>query len=232
MRSSRLDCQAHHPWLIAEHPFSTGREMIMNDKIRTRLSGVLYLSMFVLTPVSLAIGWIAWDFRTGAVSALIVFTICFLLASLLLATVEDLSWIAVGMPLSLGVIYTALPEFMMGPLDDAAVMCAGAIFTFVLWLKKQPDTPKWIILPLLFSGLYTLVGGLVPGPVDELLASVIGVGASIAVALKKRIGGDAPQELEVDDIIGGEFEVQPEHQAALVLEQSSREGTADAESGL
>jgi hypothetical protein len=96
-----------------------------------------------------------------------------------LAIVKNLSWFTVSLPLIVTTIYTILPDFLPGQIDDTAVMTAGAMLTFVLWLRKQPETPKWIIFPLLMSSLYTLVGDLVPGPVDELIAMAIGSGTSI-----------------------------------------------------
>ena len=162
----------------------------MTDRAKTCLSTFFYLSMFVLPVVSLAIGWIGWDFRTGAIAALVTFAACFLLAGLVLATVKELSWITISLPFSFGFIYTILPDFIVGPFDDAAVMTAGALMTFGLWIRKQPDTPKWIVFPLLVSGLYTLVGGFIPGPVDELLVTAINTGIAIYGASRQLPSGN------------------------------------------
>ena len=109
----------------------------MTDKTKTCLSTFLYLSMFVLPIVSLAVGWIGWDFRTGAIAALVTFAVCFLLAGLVLATIKELSWISVSLPFSLSIVYAVLPDFIIGPFDDAVVMTAGALMTFGLWVRKQ-----------------------------------------------------------------------------------------------
>lgn len=58
------------------------------------------------------------------------------------------------------------------------------MLTFVLWLRKQPETPKWIIFSLLVASLYTLVGGLIPGPVDELIVTAISGSTSVYGAIK------------------------------------------------
>ena len=182
----------------------------MTDKTKTCLSTFLYLSMFVLPVVSLAVGWIGWDFRTGAIAALVTFAVCFLLAGLILATVKELSWIAVSLPFSLGFVYAVLPDFIIGPFDDAAVMTAGALMTFGLWVRKQPDTPKWIVFPLLVSGLYTLVGSFIPGPVDELLVTAISSGISIFGALRQLPRGNESQTKEGENFVEGEFKVHQE----------------------
>jgi hypothetical protein len=179
----------------------------VTDKIRTRLSVLLGLSMFVLPIVALAIGWIGRDLRTGAIAALVTFAACFLSSGILLATVKDLSWIAVALPFSLAVAYVVLPGFLTpGPFDDAAVMAAGALMTFGLWVRKQPDTPKWIVFPLLVSGLYTLVGDFIPGRVDELLVAAISTGAAIYGGVLRQPALRAePQADEDEDVVEGEW---------------------------
>ncbi|MCJ7701797.1 MAG: hypothetical protein MUO62_09455, partial [Anaerolineales bacterium] len=50
---------------------------------------------------------------------------------------------------------------------------AGAIFTFILTLRKQPGTPRWVFVPLVGAGIYALLGGAIPGPADELLVDTV-----------------------------------------------------------
>lgn len=157
----------------------------MPDQTKTNFSVLAYISMFVLPVVGLLIGWIGWDIRTGIITALILFAVFFLLGSFFLAYVGNLSRISVSLPFIGATIYSILPNFVPSPIDDTAVMAAGAILTFVLWLRKQPETPKWIIFPLLMASLYTLVAGLIPGPVDELIVSAISFGASSYGALQR-----------------------------------------------
>ena len=150
----------------------------------TRFSVLAYISMIILPPVGFLIGWIGWNIRTGIVVALIFFVIFFFLGSVFLVIVNNLSWFNVSLPLIGATIYTILPDFLPSPLDDTIVMTAGAMFTFTLWLRKQPETPKWIIFPLLMASLYTLVGGFILGPVDELFVTAITSGISIYGNLK------------------------------------------------
>lgn len=156
----------------------------MPDQTKTCLSVFAFISMFVLPVVGFLIGWIGWDIRTGIVIASILFAVFFLLGGILLAIVGNLSWISVSLPLIGATIYSILPNFLPSQIDDTVVMAAGAMLTFVLWLRKQPETPKWIIFPLLMASLYTLVGGIIPGPVDELIVTAISGGISTYGAIK------------------------------------------------
>lgn len=148
------------------------------DRVQTCLSLFLFGAAFVLPLVALSIGWLGWDFRTGAIAGLITFAIMFIISGGLLAMVKMPSWLAVFLPMLLGLIYTILPDFIPMPFDDAAIFTSGALLSFVLWLRKQPDTPRWIILPMLVSSLYALVGGMLPGPIDEMFIGIIGLGAA------------------------------------------------------
>jgi hypothetical protein len=140
--------------------------------------------MIILPAVGFLIGWIGWNIRTGIVTALILFAAFFLLGGGFLAIVKNLSWFTVSLPLIGATIYTILPISLPGPMDDTIVMTAAAMLTFTLWLRKQPETPKWVVFPLLIASLYTLVGSFIPGPVDELFVTIISSGISIYGAVK------------------------------------------------
>lgn len=183
---------------------------MVTDGIKTRLSVLLYASMFVLPVVSLAIGWIAWDLRAGALAALITFAACFVLAGVFLATVKDLSWFAVGLPFTFGVIYAVSPDFTLGSLDDAVAMSAGALMTFGLWVRKQPDTPKWIVFPLMVSGLYTLIGDAIPTRVDELLVAIISAGGSGYASWRRFESSRELPAIEGQDFMAAELVSQEE----------------------
>ena len=173
----------------------------MNDNNKTCLATVFFISMFVFAFIGLVIGWVGWDVKTGVIVAGVLFAIFFLMGGITLAIVKDLSWFAVSLPMLAGLLYTIMPDFIPGPIDDAAAMASGAIFTFTLWLRKQPETPKWIVFPLLAAGVYTLVGALIPGPVDELLVTAIAGGVSAYGYLRDGKNGEI---ISVDDESNGE----------------------------
>lgn len=157
----------------------------MMDHTKTRLSLLAYISIFVLPPVGFLIGWVGWDIRTGFLTALIIGVVLFLLGGIFLAGVKNLSWFSGSMPLIGATFYNIMPDFIPSPIDDTVVMVAGAMLTFTLWLRKQPETPKWVIFPLLLASLYTLVGGFIPGPVDELIVTAIAAGSSTVGVLQQ-----------------------------------------------
>jgi predicted neutral ceramidase superfamily lipid hydrolase len=119
------------------------------------------------------IGWRRWDATTGFILMAAIFVIMIILGSLILLRVKDLSWLSVYMPYIFGTVYGFLPDSIPFSIDDAAATTAGAIFSFTLALRKQSGTPKWIIVPLLAAGMYALLGGLIPGPVDEFLVDAL-----------------------------------------------------------
>ena len=85
----------------------------------------------------------------------------------LLFRLKDLSWTTVYFPYIIGAVYGFMPDAIPLSVDDAAATSAGAIFSFVLAIKNDSTTPRWIIIPLLVAGIYTLLGGFIPGYLDE-----------------------------------------------------------------
>ena len=156
----------------------------MPDRTKTCLSVFAFISMLVLPVVGFLIGWIGWNIRTGILTASILFAVFFLLGGIFLAIVGDLSWVTVSLPLVGTTIYSILPNPLPSQIDDTVAMAAGAIFTFALWLRKQPESPKWIIFPLFMASLYTFVGGVIPGPVDELIVTAISGGTAAYGTIK------------------------------------------------
>jgi hypothetical protein len=79
------------------------------------------------------------------------------------------------MPYIFGAVFSLLPDTIPFSIDDAVTTSTGALFTYILALRKQSKTPKWIIIPLLAAGIYAVIGGFFPGPVDEFLVDVFGL---------------------------------------------------------
>jgi hypothetical protein len=145
----------------------------MSDRVKIILAVILFISALLLPLVGMAVGWYKWDVQTGLLIMVAVFVVLFLLAAILLVRVKELNWLTVSLPYVFGALYTALPDFIPFSVDDAAATTAGAIFSFILALRKNENTPKWIFLPLLLAAIYTLVGGTIPGPIDEVLVDVL-----------------------------------------------------------
>lgn len=178
----------------------------MNDRMKTSMSCFSAVSMMVLPLIVLSIGWIGWGLKIGMIAALVTFAFFFLLAGFLLSTLREPSRLATFLPLLFGSTYTILPDFLPGPLDDTIIFTSGALLSFSLWLRRNPDTPRWIIIPLMTASVYTLVGGFIPGPVDELLVYVI-LGGITAANTRRHLtasksnslsSGIAPEEFPPD----------------------------------
>jgi len=146
---------------------------VMADKLKTILAFVMFVGALIFPLLALLFGWWRWDATTGFVLMTIVFLAMITLGGILLLRVKDLSWVSVYMPYIFGVVYGFLPDTIPFSLDDAAATTAGSIFTFALALRKQSKTPRWIFIPLFIAGIYALLGGYIPGPVDELLVDAL-----------------------------------------------------------
>ena len=55
--------------------------------------------------------------------------------------------------------------------------------------------PKWILGPLLGAALYTVVGSVIPGPVDELIVGIIATGAVAFEVNKHQLAAKTQQML-------------------------------------
>jgi len=143
------------------------------DQRKTLLAGAFFLAALVLPLLGLGFGSWRWNMQTGLLMMVLIFAILFSVGVLLLWRVSDLSWPATSFPFLFGGLYTVLPDVFPLQVDDAAATSAGALFTFALALRKNPKTPKWVLLPLLAAGLYALLGGTFPGPIDELLVDIV-----------------------------------------------------------
>lgn len=143
----------------------------MSDRVKVVLAVLFFLAALILPLVGLLIGWWKWDVKAGILIMVGVFIVLSTIGVLILLRVKDLSWIGVYLPYIFGAAYGFLPDAVPLSIDDAATTSVGAIFSVLLAIRKQPKTPKWILLPLLVGGIYALVGGVIPGPVDEFIVN-------------------------------------------------------------
>jgi len=199
----------------------------MTDQNKACLSAVFFAAMIVLPLLGLGIGWLAWDAKTGAIIAIVLFGFCFLASGALLALVKDLSWLTASLPAAFGILYGLLPDIIPGPIDDAVAFSGGALLSFALWIRRDPHTPRWVIWPLLAAGVYTLVGGFIPGPVDELLAYVLTTGVAVYGISQQLSRGEKKAEIEPET---GLAET-PDDPIVEVVDENAPKGTADPVEG-
>lgn len=159
----------------------------MQDRTKGCLSGIFFSFAFILPFVGLIIGWVGWEWKTGIIVALATFALFFVLGGIFAVFIRVPSWIQILSPFIVGITYSVLNPIPL-PFDDTVVASVGAILSYTLALKRYTDAPKWIIVPLLTSALYTIVGDFIPGPVDELLVGIIATAtATIATAMSRSL---------------------------------------------
>jgi len=141
----------------------------LNDKERTNLALATAAVGLTFPIVGLVLGWAIKDFKTGLLIAGLLFGIFFLFSLLFLSQIRHPTQLTVALPFLMGALYNILPDALPLGLDDAAAGTLGGLLTYLLWLRRQPNTPGWNVLPLVGAGLYALLGGFIPGPLDELL---------------------------------------------------------------
>jgi len=166
----------------------------MSDKIKIFLALVSFTLGVTLPLVGVAaaiaswLGWIKTNPWLAVGAAVVTLFVFFFIGVTLLAWTKDLTWLTVSLPYLFSMVYTLLPDFIPFSIDDAAAMSAGAIFSAFLAIRKNPDTPRWVILPLIGSAVYTFFGGALPGPIDEMLVDIL--------ALLIAVYGARPKEIE------------------------------------
>ena len=159
--------------------------MTDQDRKKSCLSIVFFVLSFILPGVSLIVSWIGWNWKVGVIAGLVTFAIFFVLGSIFAIWIKTPSWFTVLLPAIAGLLYVVLPDFIPLPFDDTLVAAAGAITSFALAVNRYTDMPRWILFPLLGSAVYTVVGSVIPGPVDELFVGIISMGL-IANEIRKR----------------------------------------------
>ena len=169
----------------------------MSDRIKIVVAVVLFISALVLPLMGLGIGWYNWDVETGLVLMGVIFFTFFILGGLTLFRVRDLSWLTVSLPYLFGIGYTLSPDLIPLGGDDAAVTAVGSVMAYFLALQKDPRTPKWIIIPLLLAAAYTLIGGPIPGGLDEIIVNVLAVGLA-GYGINRATKDDEADSLEIE----------------------------------
>jgi len=145
----------------------------MSDKVKTALAVLFFVASLIFPLVGMFYGW--W--KSDVVMGLVLMTSTFMLLSItgafFLFRVKDLSWTTVYLPYIFGTVYGFMPDAIPFSADDAAATTAGAIFSFALAVKKDNRTPRWIFIPLIIAGIYALIGGFIPGFLDEFVVDLL-----------------------------------------------------------
>lgn len=144
----------------------------MNDKFKTIFAIIIFFLSLTLPVTALLYGVGHWDALTIIFAMGALFVVLFLGGVFVLTTVQDFTWLTASLPFLFSGFYTILPD-IPGPVDDTAVTTTGALITYFFALQRNQNTPKWILLPLLAAAAYTFLGGVIPGPIDEVLVDVI-----------------------------------------------------------
>ena len=147
----------------------------MSDRIKIFLALLLFIAALVLPLIGLGVGWYTWDLEMGIYFMAGTFFVLFILGGVVLFRVRDLNWLTVSLPYLFGMGYTLSPDLIPLGGDDAAVTAVGSVMAYFLALRKDPRTPKWIIIPLLLAAAYTLIGGPIPGGIDEVVVNLLAV---------------------------------------------------------
>jgi hypothetical protein len=137
------------------------------------LAVLFFVGALVFPIIGLIVGWLKWDALVGFIIMTAIFLVMCVVGGLLLFSVKDLTWVSVYIPYIFSALYGFLPDAIPLSIDDAAATTAGAVFSFVLALRKNPQTPKWIFIPLLVAGIYALAGGTIPGGFDEAIVDIL-----------------------------------------------------------
>lgn len=147
----------------------------MSDRIKITLAVLLFVSALILPLIGFGVGLANWDLETGIYIMLGTFLLVFILGGIMLFQVRDLNWLTVSLPYLFGIGYTLSPDLIPLGGDDAAFTAVGSVMAYLLALRKDSRTPKWVIIPLLLAAAYALIGGPIPGGIDELIVNLLAV---------------------------------------------------------
>ena len=203
----------------------------ISDKNKIWIAIACFTAMLIMPVAAFMVGWIGWDIKKGSLAGLAVFLTFFICGCATLLMIKKVPAVIASLPFMVGFIYAVLPIPIPGPLDNTGVALVGALLSYVLWLRRTPATPHWIVLPLLFAASYNMIGWLIPGSFDELfiyLFCTAVAGFFIYILPKSKLdihaekatadGKETTEPVVESDIASALTRIQePEEQAVLYL---------------
>ncbi len=154
----------------------------MSDRIKVWLAIVGFLAALVLPVVALALGWASRDFKTGAIAGGLVFLVLFGVAIWFSLSIARPSLVNAALPFLFSAVYAVVPDVLLGPVDDAAVVTVGGLITAFQWYRSRKNTSGWAVVPFILAGAYTLVGGPILGPLGEIIVYLVSGGVATYIA--------------------------------------------------
>ncbi len=134
-----------------------------------------FMVLGVILPIlvgSYGVAELKWDTETAVTVSGGIFFLCWIVAVGLAMLIENISWLFSFLPALGSLIYTVVPDFIPGPIDDITVVLVGIFFSIVLIVKKV--APAYILLAVVVSGLYAwFARNWIEGLADELVVFLV-----------------------------------------------------------
>lgn len=171
----------------------------MSDRAKIAFA-ICFLIAAIVVPVMVLLSvWYYYNFSAGVIWASIVFVLFGTGAIVTLFQVKDLTAFTSSLPYLFATIYAFLPDVIIGPFDDGAILGVGAVLSFILENRRNPNVPKWTFVFPLLALLYIFIGGFLPGPFDEIV-----VGALMYIAyIFVNAWSNKAQQMRIPKILDG-----------------------------
>ncbi len=114
-----------------------------------------FMVLGVVLPVAVGaygVAQLGWDGETAVTISVGIFFLCWIVAIGLALLIENISWLFSFLPTLGSFVYTLVPDFIPGPIDDITVLAVGIFFSVVLIVKKI--APSYVLLAVVVTGLY------------------------------------------------------------------------------
>ena len=107
--------------------------MNMSDGQKSCLGFLFVFAAVILSVAVWIAGWAGMDFKRGTIVAVATFVFFFVIAAYLFLKVQNWGLL----PIIASVVYTILPDLIIGPEDDLVVLVVGALISGVIAWRTQ-----------------------------------------------------------------------------------------------